>query len=331
MVKLFRFIKNLILPNYLHIIYRHEYFTPLIAGNKNYSFDAMKFKKIRNELIKQKLILRRNVIKPPKISENELQLVHHSKYIQKLKNPIEVGKILGLDYLNEWDDYILEYFKYITGGTVLGLELAITLGKPIINFGGGFHHAHSDKGEGFCLFNDVAVAIEKMRNKFKNINKFLIIDLDYHQGNGNKLFFKNDSNVFTFSIHEENWTNEYAVDNLDIELPSNINDDEYLLTLKEHLIPVLEKFSPDVVIYLSGSDIYEKDTLGAFNISETGVLKRDIIVYSEIHNRKLPVLILPAGGYGPHSWKLYFNFIKWIILNRKLRTKYFPIPAEDIL
>ncbi len=331
LTKLFRIFKNILLPNYLTIIYRHEYFTTVFAGDNYQAFDVMKFKRVRDELIKQKLILPKNVLKPPKITEEQILRVHEQKYLQKLKNPVEVGKILGLDYVNPWDDYIFEYFKYITGGTTLGLELAVTSGKPVINLGGGFHHAHPDKGEGFCLLNDVAIAIENLKLSHPEIEKILIIDLDYHQGNGNTQYFANNCSVYTFSVHEENRVDISKKMNKDIELKSTVKDFEYMEILHHNLPKIFNSFMPDAVIYLAGGDIYDKDTLGAYNISELGVLKRDIFVYTETSKRNLPLLILAAGGYGPYSWKVYYNFIKWIILNRKLRTRYFPLSAKDVL
>lgn len=295
------------------IVYRSEYFTGIHARDSRQSFDVMKFKKIRDQLIKERLIRRKDVLPAPRISDEDLLRVHTRKYLDSLKNPILVGEILNLDYVNPWDEYIFEYFRYVAGGTLLAAEYALEHDLTVFNLGGGFHHAHPDRGEGFCLINDVAVTIRTLQQKSR-IRKVLIVDLDYHQGNGNLLIFQEDEQVFTFSMHANNWVeNSVKKNNVDIELPSHIQDREYLDILFRELPPVFERFFPDLVIYLAGSDPYVLDSLGDFDISEAGMLDRDIFVYRQTRVRRIPLVVLGAGGYGPESWKVYFNFIKWVI------------------
>ncbi|MBN2366139.1 MAG: histone deacetylase, partial [Calditrichaeota bacterium] len=221
------------------------------------------------------------------------------------------------DYVNPWDEYIFEYFRYVGGGTVLAVDHALRHETTVFNLGGGYHHAHPDRGEGFCLINDVAIAIRKMR-KLARLKKTLIIDLDYHQGNGNLLYFRNDESTFTFSVHAESW-NEIGGKrhNVNIELPSHTGDEKYLKTIKSELPRIFSLFQPDLVFYIAGSDPYILDTLGDFDISEEGLLKRDMFVYKESRNRNLPFVVLGGGGYGPDSWKIYYNFIKRVILKGK--------------
>ncbi len=303
--------------NRCKIVYRSEYFSGIHAPQSRQTFDVMKFKKVRDELIKKKLIRRKNILTPSRLSEKDLRLVHTRNYLNSLKNPTTVGQILNLDYVNPWDEYIFEFFKYVSGGTILAAEYALEHNTTVFNLGGGYHHAHPDRGEGFCLINDVAIAIRKIR-KSNKIKSILILDLDYHQGNGNLLYFKNDENTFTFSIHADNW-NEISgkINNLDIELPSHTRDERYLKILKTELPRVFGMFEPELVFYIAGSDPYILDTLGDFDISEDGLLKRDIFVYREVRNRELPFVVLGAGGYGPDSWKIYFNFIRWVIKKGK--------------
>lgn len=299
------------------IVYRSEYFSAIHGQNTHRTFDVMKFKKVRDQLIKEKLIRRKDVLTAPPISDEDLLLVHTKEYIDTLKNPMLVGKILNLNYVNPWDDYILEYFRYVSGGTVLATEYALENHLTIFNLGGGYHHAHPDRGEGFCLINDVAIAIRKLQ-KLNKLQYTLIVDLDYHQGNANLLYFRNDESTFTFSIHANNWDVITGKrNNIDIELPAHTSDERYLDTLRAELPPVFDVFTPDVIIYVAGSDPYIKDTLGDFDISEDGMLQRDIFVYNEAKKRDIPLAVLGAGGYGPESWKIYFNFIKWVITKAK--------------
>lgn len=302
------------------VVYRSEYFAGVYARDVRQSFDVMKFKKIRDQLVKERVLRRKDILHAPRVSDEELRLVHTEEYLYSLKDPMFVGEILNLDYVNPWDDYIIEYFRYITGGTVLAAEYAREHNCVVFNLGGGFHHAHPDKAEGFCLLNDVAVAIRKLQQKNPNL-KFLLVDLDYHQGNGNLLIFKDESNVFTFSIHADNWVNPVdKINNVDIELPGYVDDENYLKKLFDELPAVYETFRPDMVFYLAGSDPYVLDSLGDFNISEEGMLERDKFVYNLTRQRNIPLVVLGAGGYGPESWKIYYNFIKWAFKKVHCRT-----------
>ncbi len=299
------------------IVYRSEYFSAVHARDTRQSFDVMKFKKIRDRLIREHLIRRKDVLKASRISDEDLLLVHTREYIESLKNPLLVGEILHLDYVNPWDEYIFEYFRYVTGGTVLAAEYALMHNFTVFNLGGGFHHAHPDHGEGFCLINDVAVAIRKMRQQGL-AQKFLIVDLDYHQGNGTLLIFRKDEDVFTFSMHAANWVDcTEKTHNIDIELPSHVKDEQYLAVLQRELPGVFQRFQPELVVYVAGSDPYVLDSLGDFDLSEQGMLERDILVYRETRRRGIPLVVLGAGGYGPDSWKVYYNFIKWVIKKGK--------------
>ena len=295
------------------LVYRSEYMTGIHAQNAHRSFDVMRFKKIRDQLIREKLIRPSHILKAPRISDEDLLLVHTREYLNSLQNPLTVGKILNLDYVNPWDEYILEYFRYVSGGTLLATEYALENKTSVFNLGGGYHHAHPDRGEGFCLINDVAIAIRKMQALHK-LSRCLIVDLDYHQGNGNLLYFQNDENIFTFSMHADNW-NEVSdkSHNIDIELPAHTQDQLYMDILTKELPGVFSVFSPDLVFYIAGSDPYTYDSLGDFDLTEQGLLERDKFVYHETHKHAIPLVILGAGGYGPESWKIYFNFIKWVI------------------
>lgn len=294
------------------IVYRSEYMTSIHAQDSHQTFDVMKFKKIRDQLVKERLVRRRDILSADLLSDEEILLVHHKSYLDSLKDPVLMGQALALDYVNPWDNYIMEYFRYVCGGTVLAAEYALEHGAAVFNLGGGYHHAHPERAEGFCLINDVAIAIEKIRRR-KLAQKVLVIDLDYHQGNGTGLFYRQDAGVFTFSMHAESWAKVESETNLDIELPSHVQDAVYLAKLKENLPGIFEIFRPELVVYLAGSDPFLLDSLGDFDISEAGMLERDMFVYREVRRRKIPLAIVAAGGYGPESWKIYYNFIKEVI------------------
>ena len=296
------------------IVYRSEYLTAVHSRSSYRTFDPMRFKKIYDKLITDRLIKRKDIIRPAAVSEEDMLLVHTKEYLNSLKNPMIVGEILNLDYVDPWDNYVLEYFRYMVGGTIVAAQYALENNTTVFNLGGGYHHAHPIKGEGFCLLNDAAIAIEKHKLEF-GIKKVLVIDLDYHQGNGILLFYKNNPDVFTFSMHADNWEEIDKTNNIDLELPAHTKDEEYLKILMDRLPPVFSNFNADLAIYLAGSDPFIDDEIGDFDISAAAMLKRDMFVHNEVRKRKIPLVVLAAGGYGQGSWQIYYNFIKWVIRN----------------
>jgi acetoin utilization deacetylase AcuC-like enzyme len=142
--------------------------------------------------------------------------------------------------------------------------------------------------------------------------RVLIVDLDCHHGNGNAEIFAPDESVFTFSIHGNNWCWIAKQNNLDVELPAHTGDAAYLAALRAHLPPVVAAFRPDLAVYVAGSDPWIADALGDFDLSEAGLLARDRFVTETLHARDVPMAVTTAGGYGPASWRIHFNFFRWL-------------------
>ncbi len=294
------------------IVYRSEYLTSIHAQNAYRAFDVMKFKKIRDQLIQERLVRRKHILPAEPLTDADLLTVHDKKYVLSLKNPGAVGRALALDYINPWDNYVFEYFLYVAGGSVIAVEHAFAHNQTVFNLGGGYHHAHRDRAEGFCLINDVAIAITRLRRSHPGI-RVLVVDLDYHQGNGVARFFENDPDVFTYSLNAEKWEEINPLSNLDVAAPRQAGAEEYLQLLKNTLPDIFYQFKPELVIYLAGADPFVLDTLGDLNVSERGMLERDIFVYNLVRSNACPMAVLAAGGYGPESWRVYFNFIKWTL------------------
>ncbi|TET93262.1 histone deacetylase, partial [Candidatus Aerophobetes bacterium] len=190
---------------------------------------------------------------------------------------------------------ITEAYKLFAGGTILAGQKALEKGMAI-HLGGGFHHAFPSRGEGFCYINDVAVSIRRLKRD-KLIEKALIVDCDLHQGNGTAFIFQEDRSVFTFSIHQENLYPVKEKSDLDIGLPDFTGDEEYLAKLSSTLLQIWQNFEPDVVYYLAGADPYEDDQLGQLKLTKAGLKKRDNWVISKCLEKKVPLVILLAGGY----------------------------------
>lgn len=297
------------------IVFSHDYFYGGANIDSNDHIDPMRFKKVRDLLVAKRIVNRRKILKPDMVSYDDMALVHTEKYLKRIQNPVHVSKILKFETADPWDSTILEFFRIVTGGTLLATDYAIKYRSAVFNLGGGFHHAQIDKAVGFCLINDVAIAIQKYRLNNK-IAKPLIIDLDYHQGDGNTQFYHDDPNVFTFSLNASHWTKSDKENNLDINLPENCAGSDYIEILHSNLPKVLKKFNPDIVFYIAGSDPYIYDTIGDLNISRQEMLDRNIYVLEQVQNEQLPLVVVAGGGYGAESWKIYFDFIRATIGKR---------------
>ncbi len=300
---------------YAKVVFSADYIYGLPSAGEYQTFDMMKYKKIRDKLVDEKILNRRNILRPELCSYNELRLVHTEKYIRKLKDPHYISQLLKLDVVNIFYNSILEYYRAVTGGTLLATAYALRWNTPAFNLGGGYHHAHADKAEGFCVINDVAIAIQKFR-KLHRANKFMIIDLDYHQGNGNLLIFKDDEQVYTFSMHADAWVDMKRKQNKDILLSRDCSDEAYLRILKEELDDSCTAFQPDAVFYIAGSDPYEKDTLADMQISREAMLNRNLYVYRKVRKANIPLVVLAGGGYGAESWEVYYDFIAYCLNNK---------------
>jgi len=260
----------------------------------NHVFPLMKYRLIYEKLISWG-IKRENFIEPQLAQDEDILRVHSPRYVKKLKTgKLSHAEMLALEL--PYSSELLEFAKLHVGGTIIAGEKAMEEGMTA-HLGGGFHHAFSDHGEGFCVFNDVAVAIEKLKH-LGLIQKAMVVDCDVHQGNGTAAIFSKKEYVFTFSIHQMDIYPAHKPEStLDIGLWSGEGDGEYLTALKSNFPRLFEEFQPDVVFYLSGADPYEKDQLGGLQLTLDGLKERDAIVIGSARLLKIPVVLLLAGGY----------------------------------
>ena len=197
-----------------------------------------------------------------------------------------------------WSDRLLDREIHIMYGTVQAALSALEHGVAF-NIAGGTHHAYRDRGEGFCIFNDIAIGANYLL-KHTRVEKVLVVDLDVHQGNGTAAIFQDNPNVFTFSMHgEKNYPFKKEQSDLDIGLPNGIQDAEYLSLLREHFDAVMNWFHPDFIFYQSGVDILETDKLGKLGVSLSGCEERDRIVLSKAADLGIPLTAVMGGGYSP--------------------------------
>ena len=280
----------------LPIVNHPDYVAKINDDNK---FPIKKFGALAN-LLKEKKIAKKFFVPKP-CSIETLKKAHSKEYINKIKNKTldDLGqKKIGFPL----NDSVVQRSFVATGGTVLASKLAIDFGLAC-NTAGGSHHASFDQGAGYCVFNDVAVATRYLQNK-GYAKRILILDLDVHQGNGTADIFKNDSEVFTFSMHcKSNYPAKKSISDIDVELKENLEDKEYLETLKKYLI-YLNKENFDFVFYIAGVDIHHDDRLGKLKITDEGIKNRDQIVINNFYQKRIPLCGVLGGGYNKDFNKL---------------------------
>jgi len=234
-------------------------------------------------------------LSPQPASDADLLLVHRRGYLDKLKNgSLTREEVLTLEL--PFSRQLVESSVLSCGGTILASQIALK-DRLGIHIGGGFHHAFPDHGEGFCVLNDIAVAIKRLMSD-GSIRRALVIDCDLHQGNGTAAIFARDKSVFTFSIHQENnYPFFKPQSSLDIGLHDMAGDNEYLKTLHQHIPKIVSDFKPDFMLYVAGADPYRDDQIGGLALSKEGLKARDELVFAQAVNYQVPIAVVLAGGY----------------------------------
>jgi acetoin utilization deacetylase AcuC-like enzyme len=292
--------------------YRDEYVYDVVERGVRHTFDVERPRKIRDALVRCGALKSEAFVSVPALTDEDLDLVHTREYVRAIKNPETLARYLLLDPAHPWGTNLLQPFLYASGGTVAAVRSAVERRSMSVNLAGGYHHAQPDKAEGFCVIADVAIAIRRLRAGGM-LDGVLIVDLDAHHGNGNALIFADDESVFTFSIHDVRWCDVAKRNNLDVELRPHTGDGEYLAALTDHLPRIVSLFAPGLVVYVAGSDPYVGDPLGVFDLSEEGLLERDRMVTRATFGRGIPLAVVTAGGYGEASWRLHFNYFRWLL------------------
>jgi acetoin utilization deacetylase AcuC-like enzyme len=273
------------------IVYSDEYDVDIGA----HVFPTKKYKLIRDKLIRDGLLSEENFESPDLSSDEDMLLVHSKEYVNKLKSgtlSFEDIFRLELPYSKE----LVRASYLCVNGTIRTCNIALEEGVGV-HLGGGFHHAFSDHGEGFCVFNDVAIAVRRMMKDGK-IKKAMTIDCDLHQGNGTADIFKNNKDVFTFSIHQQNnYPFIKPKGDLDIGLDDYTTDKAYLGELREHIPKITSSFKPQLMLYVAGADPYKDDQIGNLALTIRGLKERDELIFETARNFNVPIAVVLAGGY----------------------------------
>ena len=276
----------------MRVSYSDGYYVPLPDGHP---FPMAKFPALHRRLLEEGLITDGDVVAPRQADWADLRRVHTSDYLARLARGTlsdHAERRMGLP----WSERLVYRSRLAVQGTINAAFMALTDGVAA-NLAGGTHHAFPERGEGFCVLNDVAVAVRVLQSACW-ARRILIVDLDVHQGNANAAVFAEDDSVFTFSMHgAKNYPFEKPPSSLDVPVEDGTDDETYLDTLKRYLPDTLDAVRPDLVFYLGGIDVAADDRFGRTALSREGLHARDGYVLEQIRARNLPVVLLLSGGY----------------------------------
>lgn len=298
-------------------IYHEEYW---IVDIGKHVFPVKKYRLVYERLLSMGT-KRENFLQPQPVQDEDLLLVHTPKYIKKLKTgSLSDSEIQALEL--PYSPGLIRFAWLFVGGTILAAKKALEDGLAV-HIGGGFHHAFPDHGEGFCVLNDVAVALEKMRSEGK-IQKAMVVDCDLHQGNGTAFIFSKKKYVFTFSIHQMDlYPSDKPSSTVDVGLWSGDGDGKYLEALSSYFPRLYKEFRPDLIFYLAGADPLKEDQLGGLNLTKEGLKERDRIIIESALQLGIPLVILLAGGYAPDAEDSVTVHINTIKVSQKAQRKFY--------
>jgi acetoin utilization deacetylase AcuC-like enzyme len=258
-------------------------------------FPAKKYQWLRDRFVRTRFAEGDDFVAPEPATDADILLAHDTEWVAKLRSgTLSYQDILRLEI--PYSRQMVEAFWLAAGGSILAARLALRDGVGF-NIGGGFHHAFPGHGEGFCAVNDIAIAIRRLQADGA-IRRAMVVDCDVHHGNGTAAIFSGDQSVFTLSIHQaNNYPSEKPLSSLDIHLPDGIGDTDYLHRLGNGYRAALTMFEPELIVYVAGADPYREDQLGGLALTFDGLRERDNLVLWTALSRRIPVVIVLAGGY----------------------------------
>lgn len=278
----------------LQIAFSPVYEYPLPHGHR---FPMDKYALLPQQLLYEGTVSEQQFFLPTPVSEEILLLTHTLRFWENLKHQtLSEKEIRAIGF--PMSPLLVERGRCIAAGTLECVEYALKYGISM-NAAGGTHHSFSDRGEGFCVFNDIAIAVNQLIHS-QRFSKILIVDLDVHQGNGTASIFRGSEHVFTFSMHgSKNYPFRKEASHLDIGLPDGTTDEYYLAILHQILPRLIEQRQPEIIFYQAGVDILETDRLGRLSVSREGCRQRDKFVMEQCKKNKIPLVVTMGGGYSP--------------------------------
>jgi len=279
----------------MQAFYSDQFVLPLPQGHR---FPMAKYAMLRDAVAHH--LPGVQLLQAPRASDAELMRVHTPTYVQAIADGTAADAVMR-EIGFPWSEAMAERARRSVGATVAAARSALRNGVGA-SLAGGTHHAYADKGGGFCVFNDVAVAARVLQAHWARVGRSLqvaVVDLDVHQGNGTAHIFQGDGSVFTLSLHgEKNFPFRKEAGDMDVGLPDGCGDDDYLRALDGALLQLDGRCTPDLVFFLAGADPYEGDRLGRLKLTPSGMQMRDQRVFDWCLARNIPLVLLMAGGYG---------------------------------
>jgi histone deacetylase 11 len=309
----------------LPIIYSPRYNISILGMENFHPFDSKKYAKVYKGLRADRQLCRCQFYEPLEVPDEHLLSVHTPRYLESLKKSRVIAEIVEIPPFRLLPNALLRHcvlgpMRAAAGGTILGVRLALRYGWAI-NLSGGYHHAKSDRGEGFCVYADVPIALHSLWKEMPDL-KVLIVDLDAHQGNGNSTILGSDPRVGILDMF-----NDYIFPNDNeaetflkycVPLSRRANTAQYLDSLKKWLPSAIENHQPDLIIYNAGTDIYLEDPMGNLSITEQGIIDRDEYVFSQARSNSIPILMVLSGGYHKKSGYIIAKSIRNLMVSENL-------------
>lgn len=283
----------------IRVAWNEKYAHPL---PENHRFPMEKYQLVPEQLEHEGTVDSDAFFSPQPLSESQILSIHDAEYWRRLKG-LELSRQEERKTGFPHSHALIDRELMIMGGTLQCARYALENGVAL-NVAGGTHHAYADRGEGFCLLNDLALAAQVLLDEGK-VQRALVVDLDVHQGNGTAKIFEGRPEVFTFSMHgASNYPMHKESSDLDVPLADGIDDRAYLKLLRENLPRIMDQSEPDLVLYQCGVDILNTDKLGRLGVTEGGCRERDRTVFEACHRNDVPVVCAMGGGYSPEIWNI---------------------------
>lgn len=303
----------------MNAFYSDTFVLPLPDGHR---FPMSKYRRLRERLLEEAVLTPADLLVPDPASRDDLRLAHSAAYVDAVATgtlAADIQRRIGFP----WSPEMVERSRRSVGATIAAAHVVAGRGHHVAaNLAGGTHHAFHDRGEGYCVFNDVAVAARVLQRE-GHATRVTVVDCDVHQGNGTAAIFRGDPSVFTMSLHgANNFPFRKEIGDLDVTFADGTGDDEYLAALATHLPRVLDDTDPDVVFYLAGADPYHGDRLGKLGMTIDGLQLRDAHVFEACRRRAIPVVVAMAGGYCPDVdaiAQIHLNTIKEAVRSDRCR------------
>jgi histone deacetylase 11 len=299
------------------LVYHPRYNITAFGLERLHPFDGRKYRRIHDALIARGLRRDRDIVRPRPARLHDLRTLHTPEYLDSLRRPDVLANILEVPVVRRLPAWVIDWrilrpMRYATGGTILACRLALEHGLAI-NLGGGYHHAASDWGGGFCVYADAPLAAKAIHDDGL-VSKVLVVDLDAHQGNGTASVFRGWPWASILDLYEEDiFPSRKEPEDYPLPLRAGMTGVEYLGIVREFVPEALDAVRPDLVIYNAGSDPFVDDPLARLRLTRNDLAERDLLVATMVRERGVPLAMVLSGGYSTESWRIHAAAIEGIL------------------